>query len=113
MDRGIQRVSPCFIPSRRERLGSTGVASTGYTFLPLAPLARLHYSPMTARHSTSWRTALGLLLLHAAVSACSSDDSEGDKPEPGGTPVLDGNGDGNGAIFDGNDGAGPNAGDGF
>ena len=68
---------------------------------------------MTARHSTSWRTALGLLLLHAAVSACSSDDSEGDKPEPGGTPVLDGNGDGNGAIFDGNDGAGPNAGDGF
>src|SRR5262245_18105099 len=66
---------------------------------------------MIARHSTSWRTLLGLLLSHAASIACSSDDSEGDKPEPGGTPVLDGNG--TGTIFDGNDGAGPNAGDGF
>lgn len=47
----------------------------------------------------------------AALSACSSDESKGKPDEPGGTPVLDGNG--NGAIFDGNDGAGPNAGGGF
>jgi hypothetical protein len=48
----------------------------------------------------------------AAASACSSDDSKGDEPEPGGTPTLS-DGDGNGAIFDGDDGAGPNAGGGF
>jgi hypothetical protein len=51
-----------------------------------------------------------LLASIAAQSGCSSDEKE--KPdEPGGAPVL--NGSGNGAIFDGDDGAGPNAGAGF
>jgi len=56
---------------------------------------------------------LSLLVSSTVVaSACSSDDSEGDTSGAGGTPTI-GDGDGNGAIFDGDDGAGPSAGDGF
>lgn len=68
---------------------------------------------MTSRHSSRWSAVLGLLASGvAAASACSSDDSKGDEADSGGTPTL-GDGDGNGAIFDGNDGAGPVAGGGF
>jgi von Willebrand factor type A domain-containing protein len=67
---------------------------------------------MKSRHSSAWSAALGLLVSSMAVqSACSSDDKEGDNSEPGGSPVLDGNG--SGPIFDGNQGNTPNAGDGF
>jgi hypothetical protein len=51
---------------------------------------------------------LGLIAISlAAASACSSDDRKEATREPGETPVLDGAG--SGAIFDGDDGAGPNA----
>jgi len=67
---------------------------------------------MTSRHASPWSAALAVLLSSvAAQSGCSSDEPKEDPVEPGGTPVLDGNG--NGAIFDGDDGAGPNAGGGF
>ena len=52
-----------------------------------------------------------LLSSIAAPSGCSSDEGEKKPDEPGGAPILDGNG--NGAIFDGDDGAGPNASGGF
>lgn len=67
---------------------------------------------MTSRQSSRWSAALGVLASSlAAASACSSDESKGDDSASG-PPTLSG-GDGNGAIFDGNDSAGPNAGGGF
>ena len=67
---------------------------------------------MTSRHASPWSAALAVLLTSvAAQSGCSSDEPKEEPAEPGGAPVLDG--DGNGAIFDGEDGAGPNAGGGF
>jgi hypothetical protein len=66
---------------------------------------------MTSRHASPWSAVLALLLASTAAQSCSSDESKEDQGEPGGAPVLDGSG--NGAIFDGNDGAGPNAGGGF
>jgi hypothetical protein len=58
------------------------------------------------------RATLGLLVSSVAVSsACSSDDAREDTREPGETPVLEGPG--SGAIFDGDDGSGPNASGGF
>jgi von Willebrand factor type A domain len=67
---------------------------------------------MIARLSPRSGAVLGLLISSVAVaSACSSDDSKKDTEEPGASPVLDG--DGSGAIFDGDDGAGANASGGF
>lgn len=68
---------------------------------------------MTSRHSSRWSAGLGLLVSSlATASACSSDDSEGNTSGAGGTPTI-ADSDGNGAIFDGDDGAAPSASDGF
>jgi hypothetical protein len=67
---------------------------------------------MISRHSLRRSTLLGLLVSSlSAASACSSDDSKEEAVEPGGNPVL--SGDGNGAIFDRDDGETPNAAGGF
>ncbi|HTV18715.1 MAG TPA: hypothetical protein VMG12_08595, partial [Polyangiaceae bacterium] len=55
----------------------------------------------------------GLLASGLVVaSACSSDEKKDDDANAGGPPTI-GDGDGSGAIFDGDDGSGPNAGGGF
>jgi hypothetical protein len=67
---------------------------------------------MTSRHSSLWSAVLGLVFSSLATqSACSSDDPEEDPTPRDGAPVLSGNG--NGTIFDGNEGATPNAGGGL
>src|SRR5690606_10622090 len=82
-------------------------------FSPRAPIETLNYAAMTSRHSSRWSAGLGLLVSSlATASACSSDDSEGNTSGAGGTPTI-ADSDGNGAIFDGDDGAAPSASDGF
>jgi hypothetical protein len=49
------------------------------------------------------RALLGLLVAGIAASACSSEDPKDEEPEPGGTPMLDG--ESNGAIFEGSGGS--------
>lgn len=57
-------------------------------------------------HSSRVSAWLGVLLSSmVAQGGCSSDDPESGTRAPGGTPVLDG--DGNGAIFDRDEGSGP------
>jgi hypothetical protein len=51
---------------------------------------------------------LALLVTSIVTGACSSDDEKEDDPDPGGAPMLDG--EGNGAIFEGNDGVDPTSG---
>lgn len=67
---------------------------------------------MTSRYSTRLRALGWLLASLAGASACSSDETEQESEGAGGTPTL-GDGEGTGTIFDGDDGAGPNAGGGF
>ncbi len=56
-----------------------------------------------------WRACSSFAAAFLLAGACSSDDSDGESNQPGGAPVL--GGDGNGTIFDGSQG-GPSS-DGF